>query len=96
MILSLEETKSWLRIDGDEENEILILLSGAAEDYLKNATGREYKEPSSQAKLFCLILVADWYENRELMGSKPSEKVRFSVQSMLLQLQHTPTIKEEF
>lgn len=88
MILELQETKDWLRVDGNEEDTTITLLIGAAEEYLKNATGRVFDFTNNQARLFCLVLVTDWYENRELIGQRPSEKVRFSVQSMLLQLQY--------
>jgi uncharacterized phage protein (predicted DNA packaging) len=88
MIIDTEEAKTWLRFDGNEEDGLIDLLIGAAGEYLKNATGRDFSTPpiNYQARLFCLVLVADWYENRELIGSKPSEKVRFSIQSMLAQL----------
>jgi uncharacterized phage protein (predicted DNA packaging) len=87
MIIDTEEAKTWLRIDNNEEDALIDLLIGAAEEYLKNATGKIISPPvSNQARLFCLVLVTDWYENRELIGTKPSEKVRHSIQSMLTQL----------
>lgn len=88
MIIELAETKEWLRVDGNDEDNILEIIIGAAEGYLNNATGHEFDNTNPQAKLFCWVLVTDWYENRELIGSKPSEKVRFSIQSMLTQLQN--------
>lgn len=90
MILELEETKQWLRVDGDEEDAIIDLLIGSAEEYLRIAVDREYEKTDIQAKHFCLVLITDWYENRELIGNRPSEKVRYSIQSMLLQLQNAP------
>lgn len=90
MIIDLPLTRKWLREPPEEDDEILNLIIGAAEAYLKNATGRVFDSTNNQARLFCLVLVTDWYENRELIGIKPSEKVRFSIQSMLLQLQNLP------
>lgn len=89
MILKLEETKTWLRVDGSDEDSTIEMLITAAETYLKNATGKEYEGTNNLAKLYCMVLVADWYENRELIGLQPSDKVRFTVQSMLAQLQYT-------
>ncbi|MBO0586121.1 head-tail connector protein [Sporosarcina sp. E16_8] len=86
MILSLEETKEWLRIDGSEDDGSVQMLIAASENYLKNATGTVFDHTHDQARLFCLVLVTDWYESRELTASKVGEKVRFTVQSMLLQL----------
>ena len=89
MILTLKETKEWLRMDEEDEDSTIELLIQAAEEYLKNATGRVFDSTNNQARLFCLILVTEWFENRDMIGSKVSEKVRFSVQSMLLQLQYS-------
>jgi uncharacterized phage protein (predicted DNA packaging) len=87
MIVSLEEAKNWARIDDGDESTVALLID-AAEIYLKNATGKQFDSTNNQAKLFCLVLVTDWYENRELMGVKVSEKVRFSIQSILAQLRY--------
>lgn len=88
MIVDLPLARQWLREPPEEDNEILEVIIGAAEEYLKRATGREFDSTNNQARLFCLVLVTDWYENRDLIGAKVSEKVRFSIQSMLAQLQY--------
>lgn len=88
-LLTLKEVQTWLREDSDDPEvlELIELIMSAAETYLQNATGRKY-DSSSLAKLYCMVLIADWYENRELIGSQPSEKVRFTIQSMTTQLQY--------
>lgn len=86
-ILTLEETKMWLRVD-DDEGPTIKMLMGAAETYLHNAVEVEFDSENQLAKLFCLVLVADWYENRDLVGQQPSDKVRFTIQSIMAQLQH--------
>ncbi|MCM3242694.1 head-tail connector protein [Cytobacillus oceanisediminis] len=88
MIIDLAIARKWLREPPEEDNDIIKLIIGATEEYLKNATGRTFDDTNNQARLFCLVLVTDWYENRDLIGTKPSEKVRFSIQSMLIQLQN--------
>lgn len=93
MNITLEEVKEWLRVDGDEDNAIIFGLIMAAENYLKNATGKEFSEDNQLAKLFCFILITDWYENRDLTGSKIGEKIRSIVQSMLLQLQYSEGVE---
>jgi uncharacterized phage protein (predicted DNA packaging) len=87
LIITVEEAKTWLRIDGAEENSLIGILISAAEDYLYNATGNVFDNKNELAKLFCLVLVTDWYENRDMIG-KASEKIRLSVDSMLSQLAH--------
>lgn len=87
MILTIGEAKEFLRIDGTEEDALLQTLISAAEKSLYNATGNTFDSANELAKLYCLVLVSDWYENREL-NEKVSEKVRFTVQSILTQLKH--------
>lgn len=87
-ILTLEEAKTWLRVDGTDEDSIIEIIRGAAEIYLGNAAEVEFDSSNELAKLFCLVLCADWYENRDLIGQQPSDKVRFTVQSIMAQLQN--------
>lgn len=87
-ILDIQEVKEWLRIDDDYDDKSLEMLAYAAESYLNNATGKTFDSTNQLAKLFCLVLVTDWYENRELIGQKASDKVRFTIQSILAQLQY--------
>jgi len=87
-ILTVNEAKTWLRVDGEDEDNLIGLLIGAAETYLHNATEVEFDGTNQLAKLFCLVLCADWYENRDLIGQQPSDKVRFTCQSIMAQLQH--------
>ncbi|MED4206590.1 head-tail connector protein [Neobacillus mesonae] len=86
MIVSVEEANNWLRDIPEEDTAILKVIVDAAELYLKNATSKTFDDTNPQAKLFCLVLIADWYENRELIAEKPSEKKRLSLESMLAQL----------
>lgn len=87
MIITLEETKQYLRVDGKEDDALITSLMDAAESYLKNATGNTFDDTNSLAKLFCWVLVTDWYESREHVG-RASDKVRPIVESMLAQLSY--------
>lgn len=84
----MEEAKNWLRVDGDEDDSTIEMLIKASEEYLENATGKKFDQNDNQARLFCLVLIADWYENREYIGQKVGEKARFTIQSLLAQLQY--------
>lgn len=85
MIVTIEEAKNWLRVDSDEDDLLIQSLIKASESYLKNATGNEYDHTNELAKLFCLVLIVDWYDDREMMG-EASEKVRHTINSILMQL----------
>jgi len=85
MIVTTEEAKEWCRLDGEDDMTIKMLV-GAAEEYLKNSTGIEFDKQNQLAKLYCLVLVSDWYENRELVGKAPGEKARFTIKTIAHQL----------
>lgn len=87
MIVTLEEAKQYLRVDTDHEDALVESLIAAAETYLYNATGITYNDSNKLAKLFVLVLVADWFENRESVGHV-TQMTRRSVQSLLVQLQN--------
>jgi uncharacterized phage protein (predicted DNA packaging) len=96
MIITFNEAKSFLRIDDTNEDILINSLILMSEEYLKNATGQSFNSTDQLAKLFCLVLVSDWFENRTMTStsqsrnttSQPSEKIRHTIQSILLQLQY--------
>lgn len=89
MIVTIDEAKKWLKVDFEEDDEDIQDLINAAEIYLFNATGIKFDNTNPLAKLYCRVLVTEWYENRSLMEEyRTSGKVRFILQSILLQLQY--------
>jgi len=93
-ILTLPIIKSYLRLDTDHviEDDLLTLMADNAEEYLKNSISRfdeKIVDPAfkKKAELAALVLVSDFYENRTLMSTKVSEKVRKSVRSIILQME---------
>ena len=92
-IITLEEVKEYARIDIDEDDALLETMITAAEEYLKNATGKEYPETEENGKkieyilekIYLQLLVAYWYEQRTPMG-KVGEDFSYLTKSILLQL----------
>lgn len=85
--MTIEETKEFLRIDGNDEDLLIQSLLTAAESYLTNAgvtvtTGALYD-------LAVKLLVSHWYENREavLIGNI-SKTIEFSLSTILTQLKY--------
>jgi uncharacterized phage protein (predicted DNA packaging) len=81
MIVSLEEAKEWLRVDGNDDDITITVLIGAAENRLKVGTGIAYDDTNDLAKLFCLKCVTDWYENR--LPTNVIDQVAISIITML-------------
>jgi uncharacterized phage protein (predicted DNA packaging) len=84
-IVTLDEAKQWLRVDTNDDDVLIQSLIASSEQYLKEATGVTYDNKNELAKLFCLTLISDWYENREMVG-KASDVIRYTVNSLLMQL----------
>lgn len=89
MIISLEEAKTYLRVDNSEEDDLIENLIEAAKVYLDNATGNTFDGSNYLARLFCLTLVTDWYENRGLVVGKVGEEIRPVINSLLVQLNYS-------
>lgn len=89
MILTLEETKKFLKVDFDDEDEEIQDCIEAAEEYLKDATGKEFDSTNKRAKRYCKVLVNEWYKDRGLMeDGKVTKKVRFTLTSIMTQLKY--------
>lgn len=89
MILTLEEAKKYFKVDFEDEDEDIQDCIDAAEEYLKDATGKEFDSTNKRAKRYCKVLAKDWYEHREFMeDKKTSNKVRFTLQSIMTQLKY--------
>ncbi|MED0676981.1 head-tail connector protein [Aneurinibacillus thermoaerophilus] len=83
-IPTLDELKTYLRIDGDEDDMLLTLLVGGAKEYLANAGVLE--SDGDLYKLAIMLYVALHYENRD--PSVKIEKFNFALESIILQLKN--------
>ncbi len=94
-IITLKEVKEYARIDIDEDDLLLEALIVAAEEYLKNATGKDYPEANESGnrinyeleKIYLQLLIAYWYEKRTPAGGV-GEDFSFMTKSLMLQLQN--------
>ena len=84
--MELTEVKKFLRIDFDNDDDVLELIMSAAEEYIMGAVG-SFDISSSKAKLLFLNIVSTMYENRLYSVDTANEKLSWINQSVLLQLQ---------
>lgn len=80
----LKMSKEYLRIDGDHDDEMLGLLIKSAKEYMKNA-GVKGQE-TELYNLAIMMLVTNWYENREQVTSSIPKTISLGLQSIILQL----------
>ena len=64
MIVSLDEAKEHLRVDGDDEDGLIQIYMDAAEERIKNYLDRDIPE-NPAVKLAALMLIAGYYDLRE-------------------------------
>lgn len=84
MAVSLELVKEYLRIDGSEDDPVLALLIGAAEEYLTNA-GVVKPEEGKKSDLYNLAVCLRVHRERA-RDAKEVERVEKSLTSIILQL----------
>ena len=95
MLITLKEVKEYVRIDIDDDDPLLETMITAAEEYLKNATGKEYPEADNDGnkinyeleKIYLQLLIAYWYEKRTPAGGI-GEDFSFMTKSLMLQLKN--------
>lgn len=83
----LEELKNYLRIDGDEEDNFLVSLLSSSKQFIKTATGKEIDETKDLHKLAIFLFCAHQYENRNPVVSEQSNKLDYSLHSVLFQIE---------
>lgn len=76
--------KQYLRIDEqyDYEDVLFNHLIGTAKEYIKSATGKEFDQKLNVHKQILLLLVSNWYENRNVAITQDLDR---TLTSMLLQ-----------
>lgn len=64
-LVTVEEAKAYLRIDGNEEDELITRLIASADRLCKDVVREEKPEESAAYKMAVLFAVAYLYEHRE-------------------------------
>ncbi len=93
-MIDLNYVKQFLRVDFNDDNLYIELCIKAAEEYVKNSVGKPVikedgtlDEDNPLVKLLLLNLCVDMYERRSFTIDKMSEKVRYTVRSIIRQLE---------
>lgn len=64
-LITLEEAKAYLRVDGNEEDDLIARLIASADRLCKDIVRDEKPEESATYKMAVLFAVAYLYEHRE-------------------------------
>lgn len=93
MSVTVEGLKIYLRIDGNDEDDLLESFLAAAESYMRNAIsnfGEFYSTNerfAAQADLLTTVLVAEMFFNRDARNDTRPD-FSFATRSMVSQLQY--------
>lgn len=82
--MTLEEVKSYLRIDYEEDDILLSSLIEISEEYIDSCVGTAYKTHEKAIKLANLLqkkLIADMFENR---GTEISNSTKDTIVTTIL------------
>ena len=97
--MELSAVKEYMRVDENDDDSMIQLMMGAAEEYIKSAVGR-FDETNPKVKLLYMAAVQDMYDNRQLIavnseGSGVSQHFRNMFQSIVTQLQAEELLNEQ-
>ena len=84
MVLTVDEVKQHLRIEYDEEDELIEKLimqaQAAAEDFCRVSFEKDVPEP---VRLACLLFVSYHYENRDIPDMTTYKSMRMAFEHLL-------------
>ena len=94
--MGLEDIKEYLRVDGDDEDNLISMMMEAGMEYIRSAVG-EYDDTDKTANILLAAVVQNMYDNRELMQSdqQVKKRIEYTFQSMILQLRLKYELKQE-
>lgn len=84
--LETELIKQFLKVDFDDDDELIELIADAAEKYIEAAVGScDYED--TRVKILALVIITELYEKRSLSVEKSGAKAQYTIRSMITQLQ---------
>lgn len=92
--MDLNTVKNFLRVDFDDDDDLINLLIDVAEEYITAAVG-ECDYMSARVKLLAMVIITDLYETRSMTTDKMSQKTQHTIRSIIAQLQAESELKNE-
>lgn len=83
--VSLKEVKQYIRVDYTDDDELIELMVDAVTDEMQELIPKfDPENPTSRQKLLIFSYVKELYDKRDRMVSDSKERIRYTVQSLLL------------
>ena len=84
---ALEACKTYMRVDGDEDDELIATLMAAAKEYLANAGIPEPEEASPLYTMAVHSLTLHYYDHRDAVGGEAP--LPLGLRPIINQLKHS-------
>lgn len=92
--MELSYIKEFLKVDFDDDDNMITLLYETATKYIEGAVGScDYSDP--RVKLLALVIITELYEKRSYSVDKAGEKAQYTIRSIIAQLQAEELMKNE-
>lgn len=85
--MELSYVKTFLKVDFDDDDEYISLLTDVAKEYVVDAIGK-CDESIARVKLLMLVIITEMYENRSFTVDTANQKAQYTIRSIINQLQN--------
>lgn len=84
--MELSFIKLFLKVDFDDDDDIIELMADVATDYINAAVGScNYED--ARVRLLALVIITELYEKRSYSVEKAGVKAQYTIRSIIAQLQ---------
>lgn len=84
--MELSFIKQFLKVDFDDDDNIIELMADVATDYINAAVGScNYED--ARVRLLALVIITELYEKRSYSVEKAGVKAQYTIRSIIAQLQ---------
>lgn len=86
--MKIGDVKSYLRVDYNDDDELIRMMMEAAHQYIESAVGK-FDETNAKARLLFMAVVQDLYDNRVLTVTEAQRRrMSYAFSAIILQLQY--------
>ena len=91
--MTLDDVKTYLRIDTDADDTVIKIMMEATEQYIMDSVGF-YDVANAKMKILYWLVMQDFYENRVLtVKEADKQRLAHAVSSIVMQLQTEELLK---
>ena len=84
--MELSLIKQFLKVDFDDDDNIIELMADVATDYINAAVG-SCNYDDARVRLLALVIITELYEKRSCSVEKAGVKAQYTIRSIIAQLQ---------